>query len=105
MGFREVISIETNVRLFFENINIDFLVSRNTITTLQQPHLSQDTVDNILFCTMTVRNNISKCVLGPQPQSQTWKLRGCVFIVYIHFPLSSLSFRSENADTGILSIS
>ena len=91
---------------FFENINIDFLVSRNTDTTLQQPHLSQDTVDNILFCTMTVGSNISKCVLGPQPQSQTWKLRGFVFIVYSFSTLIvSLSFRPENADTGILSTS
>ena len=82
---------------FFENINIDFLVFRNTDTTLQQPHLSQDTVDNILFSTVTVRSS-SKCVLGPQ--SQTWKLRGCVFIVYIHFPLSSpLSLSAQRMQT------
>ena len=86
---------------FFENINIDFLGFRNTDTTLQQPHLSQDTVDNTLFSTSTVTvGSSSKSVLGPQPQSQTWKLRGCVFIVYIHFPLSSpLSLSAQRMQT------
>ena len=56
-------------------------------------NLSQYTVDNIVFSSVTVSS--SKCVLGPQ--SQTWKLRGCVFI---HFPLSSpLSLFAQRMQT------
>ena len=81
--------------------NIDFLVFRNTDTTLQQPHLSQDTVDNILFSTVTVGSS-SKSVLGPQ--SQTWKLRGCVFIVCIHSHRLSLFSLRECRHRNLINI-